>query len=850
MRKIFAGIFAVLAAGALMVGCEQPGGLKVSDSPDTTPEAEPVGYAAAANGANGKQNSTALVFTFDKDITGLKAEDISLAGGTGDNGGSVDKGALDGSGREWTLGIAVIKAGTVTVSINKTGIDAGEKPVTVYRAGEMAVISYSVKADGGSGKSSSAVNFTFGAAVANLEPEEITVTGDTGNVTRGALTGAGQNWSLAINVQEAGDIRIAVRREGIEDGEKTVTVYREAEEAPAFDPEEPAEPEKTGIAIVSPPDITVYGRGQTFDTAGLLVAWVYSDGTRELMTASEYTLTQPNMTEFNPKQITVSAGSFTASFNIQVLDTDKVLSSISVKGEYKKVQDLGLPFDRTGLVVTGRYSDNSTRTLTNYAAITGYDPLKRGPQEAGVKVNGKTAPLGSVTTRIGDAAAVSINAPKWAGLTNQEKSAYKSVYFKGEAVTPENCNIRLTVKPGGGALPVTLSCTNGNITEEDIAGISGYDSGLPGKQTPGLTLDGRSFDLNVIVIDTEPDVWFDYGYMRHSGDPEGAGKGAGIGEGKYHAKPGETVILAPVRYLVGYNADHSDAAGTSYAWTVSGGSYTTSRGGEFLHFTPGAAGTYNIAVSVTGRSYVTGGDITKTASTKVVCFDNNPSPKTSNLILKNFGPGQMAEKGSTGYGWSLGCAGGYQVFGVEHKAGYTIKGNAFAGWCEPGIVWIQEDRNGNGLPDETWYELKGGDEDDPAWKGKITRRYAVRYFNAGGGGAVNEYGQTLREVYWTDSKGRGGYLPGGWPSDFGVTGNWVTYTLTLLRDNGNIDTGAYGYYPMYGYVDAVAETFYIKDAMDITGSSVNLQAVRFLKVQTSVFHYGGSFGDVSTEIGG
>jgi hypothetical protein len=137
-----------------------------------------------------------------------------------------------------------------------------------------------------------------------------------------------------------------------------------AEERPEAEEEystpEPEERKKTGIVIVSPPDITVYGRGQAFDTTGLLVAWAYSDGTMEFMDAPEYTLTEPDMTRFTPKQIKVSAGGYETGFNIQVLDSDKVLSSVSVNGQYKTVQDFGLPFDKTGLVVTGYYSDGST----------------------------------------------------------------------------------------------------------------------------------------------------------------------------------------------------------------------------------------------------------------------------------------------------------------------------------------------------------------------------------------------------------------------------------------------------------------------------------------------------------
>ncbi|MBN1118072.1 MAG: hypothetical protein JXA77_12750, partial [Bacteroidales bacterium] len=68
---------------------------------------------------------------------------------------------------------------------------------------------------------------------------------------------------------------------------------------------------------------------------------------------------------------------------------------------------------------------------------------------------------------------------------------------------------------------------------------------------------------------------------------------------------------------------------------------------------------------------------------------------------------------------SLGAFGGYLIVGFDHSiendpnnpygVDFTIFGNAFTGWAEPGIVQVMKDVNGNGLPDDTWYELKGSD---------------------------------------------------------------------------------------------------------------------------------------------
>jgi hypothetical protein len=842
------GVWALTVAVALLVSCQQVTGPAVSKPEDTplheneTAAPEPVRYRAAANGVNGKQDSTAILFSFDEDVADLNAADISLVNG----GGAAYKGALSGSGKEWSLGVAVLNAGSVTVAVHKEGIEEGEKPVALYQAAQIIRIGYNAAAEGDEDTGTSAIRFTFGAALAELSAGDITLADSTGSAFPLELFGGGQEWSLGIAVVRAGDIRVSINREGIEAGEHILMVYMPEEDSP------PA-PEKTGLVIISPPEITLYARNQPFDSAGLAVGWEYSDGTVEVIPPGGYQLSEPNMSQPTLKKVTVQAGSYAASFWIQVLSSDQALVSISVSGPANKIQELGRDFDRTGLAVTGRYSDDSTSNLTSLAAIVDYNKHQRGPQAPSVKVNGKTAPLEGIVTRIGSGAAVFINrTATYFGSYDILKMNYKDVYVKGEAITFRGSNIQVGVSLTGyvsGAFWLTPD--NGGFTEEDFATLTGYDPWQPGWQLPSITVDGREIPFHVRVIDTEPGVWFDYGYMRHDGDPTGHGPGAGA----YYAKPGETLVIAPVRYLLGYNADHSDG-GASWSWTVSGGdssrTWTTSRDGELLHITPKAAGTYSITVGATGRDYATGSVITKTAATELVCYTGALTPGTFASPLKNFAPGQFTTGGS-GYGWSLGAAGGYEVWTVEPQSSYTIRGNAFSGWHEPGVVWLQEDNNGNGLPDEMWYELRGPDDDD-SWKDFITRRYAIQYVK--GDGTAAQHGresvseeQGRRAAYWVDAKGRAGILPGGFPNVWGVTGNWAAYTGTLIRDDGNITSGYSNLVVSTpGYADSVGETFYVNKAMGADGSPVTLGAVKFIKVQTGILRYGGMFGEVSTEI--
>jgi hypothetical protein len=593
------------------------------------------------------------------------------------------------------------------------------------------------------------------------------------------------------------------------------------------------------------------------------VGWLYDDDSVDPMEDDEWLIeSEPNMKLYTMQKVTVKAADYGDDENYQdsswidVMNSTKVLNSITVSGPTKKVQDLGFDFDKTGLVVTGHFWDGSKSSdsdITNFASVTGYSKKWRGEQTLTVKVNGKTAQF-TVTTRIGAQAYTAVNQIQWR-YENYQSKCYRPTRIKGEGLNLETANVKIIVNPNGnGSLlypasnSVTLSYGPGGLTDEDFsAALAAYSPNQPGAQSVPFTVDGRNFTLDIFVIDTEPDVWFDYGYMRHAGDSTGHGPGAG----KYYARKDETLVIAPVRYLVGYDANHN-AAGTTYNWTVSGNdstrTYTTSNNGELLHVTPKTAGTYTIGVTVGGTTYL-GGSFSKTITAELVCDAALPA-ETFVSPLRNFACGQMTE-GGTGLGWSLGSAGGYEVWTVEHRSSYRISGNAFSAWHEAGIVWMQEDRNGNGLPDEMWYELRGGDDDDPEWKNKITRRYAVTYIKGAGNGTKNEYGQLIRAVYWADSRGRSHIIPGGFPDAYwGVEGNRVTYTCTLLRDDGNIATSNYSglLFSTGGYVDALGETYYTANAMRADGTPVTLSAVKFIKVQTAVFRYGADFGDVSTEI--
>jgi hypothetical protein len=826
----------------------------------TSPAAGPVEppeitWTAVADGEAGAVTSTAITFSFSEAVEGLTAADIIVTG-------RVTAGALSGGGTSWTLALDFVgSAGDLSISINKTGVAGGARNVAVYKQGEIADITWTAEADGEEDTvTSTAITFSFSGAVGGLSAGDITLSAGTGMAGAGALSGGGTSWTLTLDVVAVqGNVTVAINRAGIEAGPRTVAVYM------ALPPPEP-EPEPrvlTGFSIAGLPDIIIYARNQPFESAGLIVEGLYSDGTAEELEQTEYTVSPPNTSTGGLKNVKVSVGEFEPQyFQIIVRNDTKILQSIAVSSPPNKtLYDLGENLDLGGLKINGTYYDSetgttSTETLGTAPQIGGYSRTKRGVQNLTVTVNGKTAPSGfTVTVRVPASATLTLNHYR-NGSSNHQRDQMKPAYIKGKEFDLAGSNLQAAITAG--SLKLTLRPADGGITAADI---EGFDRNRTGAQTLTLRLDEASETFSVEVLDAEPAVWFDYGYMRHEGDARGEGPGTG----KYYARPGETLVLAPVRFLIGYDDDHNDT-GVTYNWSVSGASAytsTTTGGGEYFHVTPAAAGTFTVTVQVSGRSYISGQTISKSASTELVCYTGTvPADKSfgenssKTPYLRHFAPGQFSEAGS-GYGWSLGAAGGYELWRVEHQSSYTITGNPFITWSEPGIVWVQEDKNNNNIPDEMWYELKGGDDDMAAYKDQIRRRYAVTYFNSGGEALTNEYGQLIRKICWADAKGRTGWIEGGWPKDWGVKGNWATYTCTLLRDNGKICDNTYPTLDdSRGYVDACnmdanvsdRTKFFVADAIRADGSSVTLGAVRFIKVQTAVLRYGGIFGEVSTEI--
>ena len=220
---------------------------------------------------------------------------------------------------------------------------------------------------------------------------------------------------------------------------------------------------------------------------------------------------------------------------------------------------------------------------------------------------------------------------------------------------------------------------------------------------------------------------------------------------------------------------------------------------------------------------------------------------------------------------SLGGFGGYIVVGFDHSvdnaSGYdlAVRGNAFNGSSEPGIVWVMQDENGDGEPNDTWYELAGSE----TGKAETKQNYSVTYFRP------ETEGQPVK---WRDSEGQEGeidYLktyhkqPYYYPTWIKEDSYTLSGTCLKARNYDASGKGSYWVLPEYdwGYVDnfsptdrltsednanaaANANHFDISNAIDANGNDVGLKYIDFVKVQTGVNSKSGWLGEVSTEVFG
>ena len=370
--------------------------------------------------------------------------------------------------------------------------------------------------------------------------------------------------------------------------------------------------------------------------------------------------------------------------------------------------------------------------------------------------------------------------------------------------------------------------------------------------------DSKEFGVKVCTIDEMPFGWtFD--------------------QTVFNLSAGRRIRLMPF--------DITNAFDASYTWSVNGKQVQQSSDPVYI-FSESAEGTYTVKVEMKNSYLTVPQELTVNVCPAEGRYYRAGSPASSKDWNKVYeflaAPGQFVNErydvttmdAACAYAESqmklntyvsLGAFGGYLVVGFDHsienKGGYdfSIKGNAFDSSNEPGIVWVMQDVNGDGLPNDEWYELKGSEYGKP----ETIQDYAVTYFRPG----LN------MDTPWQDNKGNTGAIDrlGNYhPQEFYYP-LWIeadSYTLygTCLkaRTEQSPTTGMWSNNPFgWGYADnigddmpdknnpgaaAIGNFFKISDAVNIDGTSANLTHIDFIKVQTGVNVKAGWLGENSTEV--
>ncbi|MFD1258913.1 cell surface protein [Mucilaginibacter terrae] len=203
---------------------------------------------------------------------------------------------------------------------------------------------------------------------------------------------------------------------------------------------------------------------------------------------------------------------------------------------------------------------------------------------------------------------------------------------------------------------------------------------------------------------------------------------------------------------------------------------------------------------------------------------------------------------------SLGFFGGSIVLGFDHtvlnragKDDLIIYNNSSVTFAEPGVVWVMQDKNNNGQPDDIWYELSGSAQNQTGY----TNNYSITYIRPV---------TSISNVSWTDSKGNSGVVKTNMYHTQAYYPEWITadsYTLTgTLLPSTNINSSNPTFITSTpftsGYADNTpgGDKLDIANAADEKGNKAALKGIDFIKIQTGIPFNAGWLGEMSTDVKG
>lgn len=348
---------------------------------------------------------------------------------------------------------------------------------------------------------------------------------------------------------------------------------------------------------------------------------------------------------------------------------------------------------------------------------------------------------------------------------------------------------------------------------------------------------------------------------------------------------------------------HPEFTGEAYAWSMKdcNGNDSIISNDRDLYFVKKDAGVYNVKLNIIDDTDPVEHEIKITVWNEQVAYSRyitevyeyRPAPGQFVNELPKYKEGDTEESmlkkvlecicDKNDVLISLGGYGGYVTFGFDHtvvnvpgEMDFKIMGNSFyaeanpnpnapesGGSAEPGIVMVSIDKNGNGVPDDEWYELAGSEYYKPG----TLHNYSVTYYRTPDNHTATPIPQSpitdSSYILWEANDGTTGYIEKNSYHRQDYFPKWInneqmTFSGTRLASNGVDESGTGSYYVLYAYDWGYADNhpnevedkscFNIDWAVDKNGNHVQLDGVDFIRVFTGVNQSCGWLGETSTEI--
>lgn len=362
-------------------------------------------------------------------------------------------------------------------------------------------------------------------------------------------------------------------------------------------------------------------------------------------------------------------------------------------------------------------------------------------------------------------------------------------------------------------------------------------------------------------------------------DPSEIGFSWSFENEEYNMSSGRRIRLLPFSI--------TNAGDATYTWNIDGTDVQTSESPLYV-FEEKQEGTYKARITMTNQYCSVSKTLTVNVCPPEGTYRRNSGGNADWNKVYEFkaAPGQFVNENysaktmeeaiayaesrlKAGQYVSLGGFGGYITIGFDHSIensgeyDFQVLGNSFSGSSEPGIVWVMQDENGDGLPNDTWYELKGSEYGKP----ETISDYEVTYYRPSA---------PAMPLQWKDNLGNTGeidYLSSFHRQDYYYP-EWIeedSYTLrgTRLEPRTKMVSANYwvneeyewGYADNFSPVDRLtdddnynagtnANHFRISDAVTFDGQPADLAYIDFIKICTGVNVKAGWLGEVSTEVFG